>query len=249
MQGVDSFIQARHFKRGHTSRQLWVIHDEEYPERPDSAERVGQYFASVTRPASAHACVDNNSIVGCVDWKDTAYHAGASSANARSIGIEHSGYAHQTRAEWLDMYGLDMLDRSARLYADVGYSTFRILPYHLTLTQIRAICYGTDTTTTGICSHGDITRALSIRGGHTDPGPNFPWDWFLARCQHYTLTPLPPKDDDMGYADWSKTDKEAFIADIRKALLYPLTGSQPVHPEKDDEWMNLSKLANQIANK
>ena len=31
----------------------------------------------------------------------------------------------------------------------------------------------------GIAGHVDVTLAKGIRGGHTDPGPNFPWDRFI----------------------------------------------------------------------
>ena len=245
MHGVDSFIEARWYKRGRSGRApvLWIVHDEEYPERPDSAERVGAYFATVPRTASAHACVDSNSIVGCVDWNNTAYHAGHSATNLCSIGIEHSGYAHQTREQWLDAYGLAMLDLSARLFADVGSGMYRIPPYRLTSVQIRAAVAGTGPG--GICSHGDITRAFSIRGGHTDPGANFPWDWYLARCQAYsTGTPIDTGDDDVSYSKWSKTDKEAFWADFKLFGAPVITGSQ-VATTKDKQ-TNLGDVVNAI---
>lgn len=254
MQGCDSFRQAKWFTRGRPAvPRLWVVHDEEYPERPDSAEQVQAFFANGSggRKASAHACVDNNSVAGCVEWSDQAYHAGHGPTNRVSIGVEHSGYAHQTRAEWLDPYGIAMLDRSARLYAEVGWGKYRIPPRRVTGAALRAAVAGAGPG--GICGHGDITAAFSISGGHTDPGPQFPWDHYLTLCLDYSNGSHPttphPEDDDVPYSSWPQKDKDALIADIRKALLYPLTGSQPAHPERDEEWMNMSKLANQIASK
>lgn len=167
---------------------LWIVHDEEYPEKPDAAWDVARYFAGANAPrASAHVCVDDRNAIGCVDWKDEAWHSGESSTNFRSIGVEHSGYASQSREEWLDEYGLKMLDRSARLFAEVGHGIFGIPAVKLSPEQVRAGA-------AGICGHADVTYGFGVYGGHTDPGGQFPWDVYLDLINRYID---PEGDEDM----------------------------------------------------
>ena len=53
-----------------------VIHTMESPEKPDTAESVANWFSGSTAPqASAHYCIDGNSIVQCVHDDDVAWHA------------------------------------------------------------------------------------------------------------------------------------------------------------------------------
>ena len=240
MIGCDSFKQAKWYtNKNRSSVSLWVIHDEEYPERPDSAEAVQSYFAQGSRKASAHACVDNNSIAGCVDWADVAYHAGHGATNNRSIGIEHSGYAHQTRAEWLDPYGVAMLDRSARLFAQVGYGIYKIPPVKLSPADLKA-------GKSGILGHWDVSLAY-VPGGHYDPGPNFPWDYFIDLCKKYcfgdTVTPKPPEEDDM-YKNWDEESKKKFWDDFKLFAAPVITGSAVSKPS--DKQTNLGDVVNTI---
>lgn len=74
----------------------------------------------------------------------------------------------------------------------------------------------------------------------------------------YIRTELSPKrvwatqqeDDFPMYSEWPQAEKDLMMKDVRdtvrKAILYPLTGSQPSRPDDDDEWNNLSDLSNEI---
>lgn len=191
MDGVDGFLQAAHFSPADQQPTLWVIHDEEYPERTDAAWDVARYFAGANAPqASAHVCVDNRNAVGCVDWHNVAWHSGHGATNARSIGVEHSGYAAQSSEDWLDDYGRSMLDRSARLFSEVGHDLFGIPARWLSPAEVAAGA-------SGICGHGDVTAAFSIYGGHSDPGPNFPRDYFVDLCRKYIGSEADVEEDDM----------------------------------------------------
>jgi len=172
---MNPFIPARHFKVGRIKPiQLIVIHSAETQELAQTAKNVAHYFATTDVVASAHFTVDADSIVQSVHLKDTAFHC--RNANANGIGIEHAGRAIQTRDQWLDAYGLKMLDLSARLCADLcrGYN----IPASL------AKFAGPDNPAVvrgGFCGHRDVPK----HGSHSDPGPNFPWDWFLERVVFY----------------------------------------------------------------
>src|ERR1051325_12198787 len=109
------FRQARNYTKGRIRPvELIVIHSAECAKVTKAAEGVANYFA-ISAPASAHYTVDVDSIVQSVKTSDTAWQC--KNANANGIGIEHAGYAKQTREEWLDDYGQSMLDLSAKLVA------------------------------------------------------------------------------------------------------------------------------------
>src|SRR5580765_5605799 len=112
-----AFIQARNYTKGRTHNiDLLVIHTMESPEKPDTAEAVANWFAGATAPqASAHYCIDNNSIVQCDKDTDVAWHAPG--ANHNGLGFEHAGRAAQSAADWSDDYSDTMLRLSAELIA------------------------------------------------------------------------------------------------------------------------------------
>lgn len=170
-----AFIQARHFTPGRIKPvQLIVIHSAETQELAQSAENVAHYFATTDVAASVHYAVDADSIVQCVRLTDTAWHC--KNANANGIGIEHAGRAIQTREQWLDDYGQKMLDRSARLCADLC-KRFNI---PASFAQF-AGPNNPKVTRAGFCGHVDVP----LHGTHSDPGTSFPYDWFLERVVNY----------------------------------------------------------------
>lgn len=177
------FIPAKHFRQGgNLPLTRIVIHDMEYPEKPDAAEAVAQIFHTSDRVSSAHYCVDNNSIVRCVQDDDTAYHA---PPNQHSIGIEHAGYARQTTGDWLDEYGTKMLrDQSAPLVRGLC-DRYGIPKRWLTVEQIRAGWHG-------VTSHNNVSLAFH-QSTHTDPGPNFPIDQYME----WVIGPPPIPGGDM----------------------------------------------------
>lgn len=68
----------------------------EAPEKGDTAENIANYFHTTVKQASAHICVDNNSIVQCVLDNDIAW--AAPGANSDGIHIEMAGYAKQKKS-------------------------------------------------------------------------------------------------------------------------------------------------------
>ncbi len=189
------FVQAAHYKPGRLEvPRLIVCHDMEVIEKATAAEAVQAYFhRKDSREASTHLCADSNSVVRCVLDSDTAY--GAKGANSIGLHIEHAGYARQTPAEWLDPFGIAMLGLSSIATAS-WCRTYSIPPVRLTPGQIRAGA-------SGFCGHGDVTAAFPPGTGHTDPGPSFPWDYYLGLVRaHLAPAPVPapqpePMEDDM----------------------------------------------------
>lgn len=170
------FVQARWYKDIVEQRRVRVvvIHDMEAPEKGDTAENVARYFQDPKddqgRPvqASAHVCVDNNSVVQCVHDNDVAY--AAPGCNGDGIQIEMAGYGKQTRDEWLDDYGQQLLGRAADVAAQYCLK-YNLAPVHLTDNQLEA-------GQRGIVGHVQVSRVYK-RSNHQDPGINFPWDVFM----------------------------------------------------------------------
>lgn len=178
-QGFISFVQARNCEIRYRPNQrdtirplnVIVIHTMEAPEKPTTAETVARWFAGPSAPvASAHYCVDQDSIVQCVRDSDIAWHAPG--LNETGIGIEHAGYAGQTAEQWQDATSQAILKNSAALVANLcrryQIPVLRLSPDDL-LTGKR-----------GLCGHIDVTKAYpGPTHTHWDPGPNFPWDQYI----------------------------------------------------------------------
>ncbi len=174
-------VQARWFGlvppgRPRTVR-LIVWHDMEYDETLTAAEDVAHYFATTDRQASAHVCIDADSVVQCVPDSDVAY--AAPGCNADGIHLELAGRARQTREEWLDDYGRRLLDRACEVAAQYCVK-YDIPPVHLTDAELAAGAKG-------MVGHAQCS-AVYKKSDHTDPGPNFPWDLVVAgTLAHYHL--------------------------------------------------------------
>lgn len=161
------------------------FHDEEYPEIGTAAEDTAAFFSRTSSGASTTGAIDNNSKVGCVPYGVKAWHSGAGDPwNGAIEGYEHSGYAKQSRSEWIDVYGLQMLELSAAHFAK-RCTELGIPIRYIGAAQLAAAVQARNPALGGICGHIEITRAAGVYGGHTDPGPNFPWDYYIGRVQHF----------------------------------------------------------------
>jgi len=148
---------------------LVVIHTMEIAERDGAAEACARWFAGMASEVSAHFCVDAGTTIQCVREDDIAWHARG--GNANSIGIELAGYAGQRALGWSDVYSRAVLERGARLAAEVcgrhGVPIRRLRAADLVAGR------------RGITGHADISAAFH-KSDHWDPGPDFPWRRFLS---------------------------------------------------------------------
>ncbi len=170
------YLEAKNWTRvaAPIAKRLIVIHDMEYPEKPDSAEWCSRYFAGQEGPApqaSAHACVDSDSIVQCVPWDQVAWHAPG--ANQWGIGIEHAGYNKQELADWMDSYSQMMLRLSAWLVAQLC-TRFAIPVDFLDADELAAA----GEKARGITTHWEVSKAFK-KSTHCDPGKGFPMGDYL----------------------------------------------------------------------
>lgn len=170
------FVEARHYTPvDHREIELLVIHDMEFPELPEAAEQVAEFFAGPKAPqASAHYCLDNNSAVACVRDHNVAW--AAPYINHDGLHFEFAGRAAQTKRDWHDRYSEKLLfDIAAPLFARkaLRYSIPARLVDDGDLKRGRS----------GITSHNFATLAFGPKDGHTDPGENFPYSEFIAEVR------------------------------------------------------------------
>lgn len=179
---------AAHYTPGRIKPiRLICLHTMESQEKPGTAVRVAAWFSDKNRApqASPHMCVDGSQanvkpgqkypapIVRVVDDGDTAW--AAPGANADGLHIEMAGIAAQSVANWADAYSLAVIENAATVSA-IWCKKYEIPVKHLTLAEVQ------DGKTKGFIGHVDATNAFKIPGfNHTDPGANFPWEYFLQQ--------------------------------------------------------------------
>jgi len=169
-----AFVQAKGYTPGRPDGPpIWVvIHDMEASETPTRAESTAVYFSNPPdgRNVSSHYCWDSDSGVQCVRLRDSAWTVGNRPGNNRGINHELAGFANQTREQWLDPYGRAMLARIAPI-VQADAAKYGIPLERRTVAELQAW-------QPGITSHNDLRLAF---GGttHTDPGGQFPWDYFI----------------------------------------------------------------------
>jgi N-acetyl-anhydromuramyl-L-alanine amidase AmpD len=135
-----------------------VVHDME----SDNLDGVENYFrnGATADRVGAHLGIDGTILKPKVrQWADLdalVYHAVG--GNPAGIGIELCGYASQSRRKWVLRRGqrIALAETIARL--------------------CHAYRLGEPRRGKNVLGHGDVSRRFNVAGGHTDPGPNFPWD-------------------------------------------------------------------------
>lgn len=166
---MGTYTPAHYYEGREKALRLIVVHTMEAPETPQTAENIAAYFASGSVVASAHACVDQDSVVVCLPASDTAF--AAPGANADGYQIEHAGYASQDGAGWNDAESQSMLRLSAAHAREIALAAGIPLK-HLTNAELAA-------GEAGFVGHNQVSEVYK-RSDHWDPGPNFPWSQYMG---------------------------------------------------------------------
>lgn len=148
-----------------------VVHTAECAEVDGADDAVSAYLARMSN-ASIHASIDNNSITPSVPEDRVAWAASNPKINNHALQAEWAGRADQGVAGWDDRYSRDQMRVAAWLYARWA-TQYGIPVRHGSVQDLR-------NGVPGFYAHYDSTLAWNNPDGHTDPGPTFPWDRFLA---------------------------------------------------------------------
>jgi hypothetical protein len=226
------FVQSTNFQRVDPAKprvvSLLVVHSMESPDKPSVAEAVAGWFA---RPnplpgqprdpakhspsASAHACVDCDSVVTCVMPQDISW--SCSGGNWVSYGIEFAGYAKWLRVAWLSDANLAMIKLGAAHMAKaaVYFGIPAQIPSEAEVAEcLRDACIRQGKlkgelsgNVGGVTTHAVVNAAWKnwakhglpqpgpkVGLSHYDPGSGFPLD-ALVEMMHPSLvdTEPPPK--------------------------------------------------------
>jgi N-acetyl-anhydromuramyl-L-alanine amidase AmpD len=133
--------------------------------------------ATGARVASWHYAVDSDSITQSVREEDIAFHAPG--ANNNGVGIELSGRASQSSADWSDEYSRQTLARASELTASICLRWSVPIEY----VGVAQLLEGRR----GITTHANVSEAFK-KSDHTDPGLTFP----MARFLELVRSKMPP---------------------------------------------------------
>lgn len=195
---MGTYTPAHYYEGREKQLRLIVIHTMEAPESPKTAENIAAYFASGNVVASAHACVDQDSVVICLPPSDTAF--AAPGANADGYQIEHAGYAAQDGAGWNDAESQSMLKLSAAHAREIALAA-EIPLKHLTNAELAA-------GEAGFVGHNQVSDVYK-RSDHWDPGPNFPWDQYMDLVNNGeagTTETLAQEEEEMHFVRSAQTN-------------------------------------------
>lgn len=123
---------------------------------------------------SYNAVVDDTETVLVVPWDRNPW--SASNANSRGDHILMAGsFAEWSRGKWLSPDASDGKNEDLQLTRTAALVAWRCAVRDIPVRYVG----GKFPTTPGVCGHRDFGQ---WGGGHTDPGPNFPWDELISRA-------------------------------------------------------------------
>lgn len=220
---MGQYTPAHYYEGRNEALRLIVIHTMEAPESPKAAENIAAYFASGNVVASAHACVDQDSVVVCLPPTATAF--AAPGANADGYQIEHAGYASQDGAGWNDAESQSMLRLSAAHARSIALAA-GIPLRHLADDELAAGA-------AGFVGHDQVSRVYK-RSDHWDPGTNFPWSQYMSLVNNGEATteetPIVPEEDSMH-----------FIRSRQTGTIYAVTPTDVTAVGSVKTWQDLVK--------
>jgi hypothetical protein len=155
-----------------------------------SARSVAAMFRTTDRFASAHYTSDASVVLQTAYDSLICYHA---PPNANSLGWELCCLlSNEGKGHWDKPDHRKMLHRAARGIAQT------CLYYEIPIRKVGPL--GLRAGRKGICGHIDVSKAWG-QTNHWDPGPYFPWNWFINLIQKYadeilSGAPEKPSEDE-----------------------------------------------------
>lgn len=172
----------------------WIaIHTQE---GPGTAASLTDYLCNPSSEVSYNAVVDDHETVLVVPWDENPW--SASNANPRADHICMAGtYVAWSRGKWLESDRADGVDEDEMLTRTAALVAWRCLQRGIPIEYVGGGSQPPDRP--GICGHRDFGQ---WGGGHTDPGPNFPWDELIRRARAIAEGDDMPSPEDIAKAVW-----------------------------------------------
>lgn len=217
---MGEFTPAHYYEQREVPCRVVVLHTMEAPEGTNTAENVARYFAVGTVVASAHACVDEDSVVVCLPPHAVAF--AAPGCNADGYQVEHAGFARQSPEEWGDAASVSMLKLSAAHTRQIAQQ-LGIPLRHLSDDELAAGA-------AGFVGHDQVSRVYK-KSDHTDPGGSFPWAYYMALVNGSdTSVKAEQKEEDM-----------QFIRSRQTGTIYAVTPLAVTPMKSAKTWMDMVK--------
>ena len=147
-----------HSGQGNKPIRRVVVHSAVMPCQPGRARQLGQMNSSGSTGGSWHYSVDPDATFQCSYDSYVCWHA---PPNSHSIGIEMADWPSKTPGRWLKSNQGKMLDRTARLVAQLCLAYDLPLVW-LSVADLRA-------GKKGITVHANVSKAFR-QSSHWDPG-------------------------------------------------------------------------------
>lgn len=182
---------------------LIVVHTNEGPEGPSTAEGLANFLRHA--PDNYNVIVDENSAIRTAFDNECVW--GAGGVNSRAWHICVTGRAAFPAAVWADPSESAAVGHVADLVRQAAAK--------LGVPLVRT----TDTRpgNRGVCGHVDVSRYHPESMGHTDPGPNFPWDRVLSAAP--APKPKPKRGRKMNLIQYHGGDAIAVTDGMSKRVI------------------------------
>ncbi|MET8648404.1 peptidoglycan DD-metalloendopeptidase family protein [Nocardia aurea] len=225
--------------------RLWVQHTQE---GNGTAESLARYLQNPSSGVSYHYTGDDasNTIVAVVDTDRASW--SVLDANPYTINFCYAGSrADMSRQEWLDKFGRT-IDYAAFLFVQDAIKYNPLAPQVIDYADVRR-------GRSGATDHKGITVGLGI-GDHTDVGPNYPWDVFMAAVERHAkgtniTVVVNAIDEQAKVTPWLGTritqgentcpDGRGRWAQFEHGYIYwtPTTGARPIPTNIFETWAEL----------
>lgn len=144
-----------------------------------SAAGLTSYLCNPASEVSYNAVTDDRETVLVVPWDQNPW--SASNANNRADHICLAGsFAEWSRGKWLEKDSSDGVNEDLMLTRTAALVAWRCQQRGIPIEYVGGGSIPPNRP--GICGHRDFGQ---WGGGHTDPGPHFPWDELIYRAKQF----------------------------------------------------------------
>ncbi len=172
LESCDVWVQACHFTNSSREATYNINRVVIHKTQGGTAAGAASWFANCNSGGSAHFSFDksNGYCYQSVLEEDIAWHAGYSSTNSNSVGIEHSGWVANN-------------DTTTACYNESAIETASCVKY-----------YAVPANRSYIIGHSEVPGCSGTGGGnncHTDPGKYWNWSYYMSRVTGTSTPSLP----------------------------------------------------------